>query len=464
MTDAYSALKHILSLAGRREPRLGSVTIEGADPVLPTNFLLGAASGAALAAAGLAASDLWRLRSGRRQQVHIDTRTACIALRSERYLRVGEDPPPDLWSPISGMYATGDNRWIQLHCNFPHHREGVLRALGCENDREAVAEAIAGWDGESLENALADAQMCAGLLRSADEWRDHPQGQAVADLPLFDIVKIGDSPPEPPPAGTRPLSGIRALDLTRVLAGPVSGRLLAGFGAEVMRVASPHLPFIEPLIIDTGLGKLSSHVDLRERSGRDRLMALARDADIFTQAYRPDAISGHGFSPETVAAERPGIVYVSLCAYSHAGPWRKRRGFDSLVQTVSGISHEGGEDGGPGPLPAQALDHCTGYLAAFGAMVALARRATEGGSWMVRLSLAQTGHWIKGLGRLESDIDGRSLPDPTFDDIADLTMRTKTPFGQLTHIAPPIGLSETPMEWARPSVPLGTHEPVWTAH
>lgn len=463
MANTRHALEQILAWGGNDASLLESVAIEGQDPVLPTNFLLGTAAGASLAAAGLAAADIWTLRGGSQQQVAVDTRLASIALRSERYLRVGDDPPPDLWSAISGVYKTKDNRWVQLHCNFPHHRDGVLAVLQCADDPEDVKLAVATWNGEELENALAEAGMCASMLRNADEWAAHPQGKAVADLPLFEIIKIADSDPEPLPAGERPLSGVRALDLTRVLAGPVCGRMLAGLGADVMRIAGPHLPFIAPLIVDTGLGKLSAHVDLREESGRATLMELVRDADIFTQGYRPGAIAGHGFSPEALAEARPGIVCVSLCAYSHAGPWQNRRGFDSLVQTASGISHEGGENHAPGPLPAQALDHVTGYLAAYGAMTALARRAREGGSWLVRLSLAQTGHWLKGLGRLNGNVDGRTLPDPGIDDVRDLLMQSDSPFGRLTHVKPPIALSDTPMEWDRPAVPLGTHPPQWPA-
>ncbi len=465
MTNSASALHDILRLASRPLAASEALDLTERDPILPTNFLIEAAGAGALAAVGLAAADLWELRGRGRQGVSVDTRTAAVALRSERYLRVGDNAPADPWSPIAGFYQAGDGRWIQLHTNFPHHRDGVLKVLGCADDRAAVATAIDGWEAEALETALAEANMCARMIRSADEWAAHPQGIAVAGLPLFEIVKIGAAPPEPlrEPHGPldRPLAGIRTLNLTRVLAGPVCGRLLAGFGGEVMRVAGPHLPSVETLVIDTGLGKLSTHLDLRAAADRDRLMALAGAADIFVQAYRPGAIAGHGFTPEALAAARPGIVCVDLCAFSHAGPWSDSRGFDSLVQSASGIAHEGGDGDAPKHLPAQALDHVTGYLAAFGAIIALARRAREGGSWLVRLSLAQTGHWVKGLGRLDIGVDGRTLPDPTAADVADLLTESESPFGRLTHVVPPIGLSETPMRWTRPVVPLGTHPPAW---
>lgn len=463
MTDATTALRDILSAADRPLDTSDAYEITGKDPVLPTHFLLGTAASAALTAVGLAAADLWELRTGKRQKVSVDTRTASIALRSERYLQVDGETAHDLWRKISGVYRTKDGRWIQLHCNFPHHAAGTLEVLGCPDDKEAVTKAVAGWNAAELEHTLADAGMCARMLRSPEEWAAHDQAKALGELPLIEIVKIAASAPEPLPKGDKPLSGIRGLDLTRVLAGPVSGKLLAGFGADVMRIAGPHLPFSQPLVIDTGFGKLSAHIDLRDKAGRDQLMALAREADVFTQAYRPGTIAARGFAPEALAEARPGIVCVSLCAYSHAGPWRGLRGFDSLVQTASGISYEGGEGKGPGPLPAQALDHVTGYLAAFGTMIALGRRTREGGSWLVRLSLAQTGRWINGLGRLGSIADARKLPDPKLDDVRDLTAEMESPFGRLTHLKPPIGLSETPMGWSRPPVPLGTHQPVWPA-
>lgn len=460
MTDATTALRDILNTVNRPLTDTDAYEITGQDPILPTHFRIGTAAASALTAVGLAAADIWETRTGKRQKVKVDTRTASLIMRSERYLRIDGKETADPWAEISGVYQTKDGRWVQLHCNFPHHAAGVLEVLGCPESKPEVTKAVATWNGQELEDKLADKGMCARMLRSPEEWAAHAQAKALAELPLMEIIRIGDSEPQPMPAGDRPLSGIRGLDLTRVLAGPVSGKLLAGFGADIMRVAGPHLPYSAPLAIDTGFGKLSTHLDLREAGDRDKLMALAREADIFTQAYRPGTIAARGFSPEALAEARPGIVCVSLCAYSHAGPWRTLRGFDSLVQTASGFSSEGGE-GKPGPLPAQALDHVTGFLAAFGAMVALNRRMKEGGSWLVRLSLAQTGRWINGLGRLGTVADARKIPDTKLEDIQDLVMETDSSFGRLRHMKPPIGLSDTPMAWSRPPVPLGTHQPVW---
>ncbi|MBI4608040.1 MAG: CoA transferase [Candidatus Rokubacteria bacterium] len=460
MSEAATALAQLWSWADCDPAALECTRLTGGDPVLPTNFKIGTAATATIAAAGLAAAELWRLRTGRRQRVAVDARAAAVAFRSERYLRVDGRTPPDAWGPISGFYRVGDGRWIQLHCNFPHHRDGVVRLLGCDGTREAVAAAVPGWKAGELEDALAAAGLCAGMVRAAEEWREHPQAQAVDQLPVFEIIKLGDAPPEPCGDGGRPLSGVRVLDLTRVIAGPVCGRTLAEHGAEVLLITAEHLPHIDMHVMDNGRGKLSAYLDLRRAGGADRLRALVRRADVFAQSYRPGALAAHGFLPEEVARLRPGIVYVTVSAYSHAGPWRERRGFDSLVQSVSGIAHEGGVATGtaaPKHLPAQALDHATGYLAAFGAMVALARRAREGGSYLVRVSLAQTGRWIDRLGR----VTGHGTPELTLGDIEDLLQVAESPFGQLQCVAPAAQLSETPGYWGRPSVPLGTHSPTW---
>jgi crotonobetainyl-CoA:carnitine CoA-transferase CaiB-like acyl-CoA transferase len=460
MTDPARVLADLWRLGGGDPSALGQVQLSGREPALPGRFLVGTAATATIAAAGLAAAELWRLRSGSRQTVAVDMRAAAAAFRSQSYLRLDGKAPGDPWTPPSGYYQAGDGRWILLHCNFPHHRERTLRVLGCAGTREAVAKALEGWRAEALEDALAAAESCAGFTRRPEEWRAHPHGQAIAALPLFEVVQLGDSPPEPLGPADRPLAGVRVLDLTRVIAGPVCGRTLAEHGADVLLVTAPHLPNIEVLVMDGGRGKRSAHLDLRQDGDRERLRALVRQADVFSQSYRPGALGGHGFSPEEAARLRPGIVCVTLSAYGHAGPWRTRRGFDSLVQSVSGIAHEGGAAASldrPKPLPCQALDHASGYLMAFGAMMALARRAQEGGSYLVRVSLAQTGCWLDGLGRLQGD----EAPDPTVEDVADLIQTSATPWGEIRHVVPAARLSATPAYWARPAVPLGTHPPAW---
>ena len=442
---------------------LERIELTGADPMLPSSFAVGAAAQASIGAAALAAAELSRLRTGKIQRVALDMRHAAIECRSERYLRVAGRPTPDLWDKIAGTYRCGDGRWVRLHTNFPHHRDGVLQLLGCAYDREAVKRALEDWRAEDLETAAAEAGLVVTAMRSFAEWDAHPQGRAVAGLPVLSIERIGGAPAQALPSGERPLSGVRVLDLTRIIAGPVCGRTLAAHGADVLLVSSPHLPSVEQLVIDTGRGKLSTYLDLRAAVGRDALTALLRSADVFVQGYRPGGLAALGFGPQEAAKTRPGIVYVSLSAYGHAGPWSGRRGFDSLVQTASGFNHAEAQAAGsdkPHPLPMQVLDHATGYFMAFGAMIALTRRIREGGSWHVRVSLAQTGYWVRNLGRIEN---GLACPDPKIEDVRDLLEEADSGFGRLTSVRHSAQLSGTPAHWARPSVPLGTHPPAWPA-
>jgi crotonobetainyl-CoA:carnitine CoA-transferase CaiB-like acyl-CoA transferase len=362
-----------------------------------------------------------------------------------------------------GFYETRDGRWIQLHTNFPHHLQGVLTVLGCANDRDAVASAIRGWDGATLDQTLADAGLCAALIRTPQEWAALDQAKAIASLPLFEIERIGDAPVEPPRqrGADRPLAGVRVLDLSRIIAGPVAGRALAQHGADVLMINGPHLPNIAPLVIDNGRGKRSALVDLREPAGREALRALAGDADVFLQAYRPGALAARGFGAEEMARVRPGIVYVSVSAYGHEGPWAQRRGFDSLVQSASGIAFTERQAAGwnePKHLPCQALDHATGYLAAFGAMAALARRATEGGSWHVRVSLAQTGRWLQSFGQMP---EGWKAPDVALEDVRDCLATVESEFGSVLGVQPAEVLDETPAYFALPPTRVGAHEAAW---
>jgi crotonobetainyl-CoA:carnitine CoA-transferase CaiB-like acyl-CoA transferase len=251
------------------------------------------------------------------------------------------------------------------------------------------------------------------------------------------------------------------LDLSRVIAGPVAGRTLAVHGADVLLISSPDLPAIPWLTIDTGRGKLTSFVDLRSEQGRGVLRDLLADADIFSQGYRPRAIAALGFSPEQAAHINPGIVYVTLSAYGHAGPWGERRGFDSLVQTTTGFNHAEGQAAGldgPKELPAQMLDHATGYFMAFGAMMAKARQAREGGSWHVQVSLAQTGRWLWNLGRVN---DGLAISDLKADAVTPFIEDVPSGFGPLRSVSHSARLSKTPAFWARPAMPLGSHPPKW---
>ncbi len=326
-----------------------------------------------------------------------------------------------------------------------------MRVLGVAHDRKAVESAVELWNAPDLEQAVLEAGGAAAMERSIDEWNALPQARALELQPLVGLTKIGEiAAPLPPgiPAGTRPLSGMRVLDLTRVLAGPVAGRTLAAYGADVLHVCAKHLPEIEALAIDTGFGKNSVCIDVRERDQRAQLKQLVTQSDIFIQSYRAGALAHHGFSPDELSALHPGIVYVSITAYGR-GPWHARRGFDSLVQMATGITRATAERASrdePLPLPAQMLDHGTGWLAALGVLAALHRRRIEGGSWLVEVSLARTAEWLKSLGTVEALEAG----DPDFDDVRDLLLEEPSSRGLVTHVRFPGSIAGTYVGWGKP--------------
>jgi crotonobetainyl-CoA:carnitine CoA-transferase CaiB-like acyl-CoA transferase len=442
-----AALRELLGIAGLD----GEAEIRGADPALKTPYRVGTAGAASLAATGIAAAELWKLRGGRSQRIGVDLRAAAASLKSATYLRIDGQPPKPIWDPYSLFYEVRDGRWVRFHTNYPHHRAAALGVLGVGEDVEAAKKSASSWDGLELEDAIHAAGGCAALVRSAQEWAAHPHAVAVAGQPLLEIERIGDAPPMPLPKAHRPLSGIRVLDLTRVLAGPTAAKTLAEHGAEVLKITAAHLPDSGDVDLDTGLGKLSAQLDLRETGDVETLRKLVSEADVFSQSYRPGALAARGFSPEDLATARPGIVYVSLSAWGPTGPWKDRRGFDSIVQCVSGMADlQGG--GKPQLLPCSAIDYVSGYLMAFGAMVALARRAQEGGSWRVRVGLARVGKWIVDRGL----VDFEGVVEPAVG-----TMETVSPAGVVTHLKPVVQMSETPAYWERPPVPLGHHKAGW---
>ena len=259
------ALRTLLPIAGWGADRARAVEITGGtDPILPTPFRIGETAAATLSALGLAVSDLWELRTGRRQEIAVDTRQATASLRSGHYMKLDGAAVSTERNTVMGVYPAKNGRWSYLHCNFPNHRAAALQVLGVPEDREAVRQAVEKWDALELEEAIIAAKGAGGMVRTMEEWAKHPQAAAIASLPLMEIVKIGDSPPEKLPGGDRPLSGIRVLDLTRVLAGPTCARSLAEHGADVLKITAAHLPNIGYQEYDTGHGKLSAQLDLRE--------------------------------------------------------------------------------------------------------------------------------------------------------------------------------------------------------
>ena len=292
-------------------------------------------------------------------------------------------------------------------------------------------------------------------MRSFDEWDHHPQGQTVAAQPLFTLERIGEADPRPLPKygqDPRPLTDIRVLDLTRIIAGPICGRALAAYGADVMLVNSPNLPNIDN-IIDTSRGKLSVFADLDTADGRIALGNLLRSAHVFVQGYRPGAMAARGFGPQDAARIRPGIVYVSLSAYGEHGPWARRRGFDSLVQTASGFNHAEAQAAGQ-PTPAAAHADPGRFRLSDGLRRAGRAGASGHRGRQLACALAQTAHWLRGLGRIEG---GLATPMPAID----AYLQTEASgFGELVALRHAAQFSRTPARWTRPSPP-GTHPTVW---
>jgi len=458
LNDLWTSLG--LPPAALAQVALAQVALTGAEPALPSSFAIGTAARASIAAVGLAAAEVFRHRGGGAQTVAVAMRDAAIEFRSERYLRIDDGPAPELWDAIAGLYRCRDG-WVRIHTNFPHHRDGILALLGIAHDRAAVAAALAKRDALAFEAEAAAAGLVVAALREMKDWDASAAGRGVAAEPLVAVECIAEGPPMPLPAAARPLAGLRVLELTRIIAGPVAGRLLAAHGAEVLHVTAPHLPQVEPLVIDTGRGKRSTFLDLRKPQDAARFLGLVAGADVVLQSYRPGALDRLGLGAEALAARRPGLIHASLSAYGFTGPWAGRRGFDSLVQTATGLNRAEADAAGsaePKALPAQALDHAGGTLLALGILVALLRRMDQGGSFRVRVSLARTALWLRSLPRLT---DGFSAADPGLEDVRDLLDTVPSPYGRLTLVRHAARLSATPAHWARPPVRLGTDAAVW---
>lgn len=449
-----SMLMDILAALELPEGAASSINFTGNDH-LPSCFAVSELAAASIGAAASAISELIGLHDTA-PPVSVSSRLASLwfgwSIRPQGW------DMPNPWDAIAGDYKACDG-WIKLHTNAPHHRAAALSVLGCEANREAVAAEVATWRGDALEDAIVAAGGCAARLRSIDEWATHPQGKAVASEPLM----IWDSPGQASnhkwksdPA--RPLSGLRVLDLTRVLAGPVATRFLAGFGADVLRIDPPD--WDEPGVVpEVTLGKRCARLDLKSQSGRDALRALLAEADILVHGYRSDALDAMGLGVATRQAIRPGLIDISLDAYGHSGPWQRRRGFDSLVQFSSGIAAAGMDWRNvdtPVSLPVQALDHATGYLLAAAAVRGVIARSTGAGATTARLSLARTAKLLIDHKASASIAAFAPSADPDFVDTVE-----QTDWGAARRLLPPADIGGAPMAWSRPAAKLGSGEAVW---
>ena len=423
---------------------------------LPSVFAVSDFATAAVAAAGAALADFVAPKLGSLPRVTVNRRLSSLwfgwSLRPEDWKM------PAVWDPIAGDYPTADG-WIRLHTNAPHHRAAALSVLGVPGDKPEVARAVAGWKAEALEGAVVQRNGCAAAMRTMAEWATHAQGASVSREPLV-IVRTTDDASDArwSPTPDRPLRGIRVLDLTRVLAGPVATRFLAGFGAEVLRIDPP--TWDEPGVIpEVTLGKRCARLDLRNARERAVFVELLRHADVLVHGYRADALEKLGLDADARRAIRPGLVDVALNAYGWSGPWRNRRGFDSLVQMSAGIAEAGmrilGKDR-PTPLPVQALDHATGYLMAAAAIRGLAQRASTARGFEARTSLARTAQLL--VSEPAEKAIGESAPAAE-DEYSESIEATG--FGPARRLRPPIAIAHAPMRWDRPAAKLGSSAPAW---
>jgi crotonobetainyl-CoA:carnitine CoA-transferase CaiB-like acyl-CoA transferase len=471
VTTAFDELMGVRrAFAELAPPTADHVAITGTDPVFSTHFKIGETCAAVLAGVGVAVCDIWQMKTGRRQCVSIDVRPAAAGLRSSLYL---QRPGPDgVFRPvvsesheamrtITQPWPTKDGRWVLPHFGLPNLQARMLQLLGCEPNPGSVAAAVAKWDALELEAAIDAARLCGGMVRSNAEWLAIPHGRVLAAKPIVEIVKIGESDAEPLPKYGRPLSGIRALDLTRILAGPMAARTLAEHGADVLMVTAERLPQIPQHVLDTSHGKRSCFLDLARREEADRLRELIRAADVFVEGYRPGAISQLGFAPAELAALRPGIICASISCYGADGPFSHRGGWEQVAQTMTGLCHEGrtaSRPNGPALLPAAACDYTTGYVAAYGILLALAKRAREGGSYHVRASLCQSGMFIYRQGKVGFPGFDRDLSTLEIDAIR---IASRPNGGPLRHLGPILNFSETRPYWSRPTPQLGGDAPNW---
>ncbi|WP_339530756.1 CoA transferase [Pseudomonas mucidolens] len=449
MTDLLTPIQAALDL-----PSAPLTTTEAG--ALPSTFAVTELASASIGAAGQAVAQLLHQETGRLPSVSVDRRLASFWFSSS--LRpLGWTPPP-LWDPIAGDYASADG-WIRLHTNAPHHRAAAEQVLGAVADREAMARQVAQWNAAELEQAIIDVGGCAAQMRTWQEWQAHPQGRAVNQEPLIarqTFAALREQPWQGSVA--RPLAAIKVLDLTRVLAGPVASRFLAGLGANVLRIDAPD--WNEPGVVpEMTLGKRCARLDLRHPGDRKTFEDLLKNTDLLLHGYRANALEQLGYDASRLQQIAPGLIDISLNAYGWSGPWRNRRGFDSLVQMSSGIAQAGMQwkrTDKPLPLPVQALDHATGYLMAASALRALAERLKSGRGGSARLSLARTAKLLLEAGQGVEQPTLRA-EDPTDQGV----LVEQTAWGPAHRLLAPVTMTGTPLQWDLPAGELGSHRPQW---
>ncbi|WP_317442583.1 CoA transferase [Streptomyces collinus] len=458
MTNQHAAWTAI----GGDPALLPAVSAVGRAGTLSSRLPVRELARACVGACALAAAELGARRTGRAEVpgARVDDGAVAAAFHSERLLQV-DGRPPVVFAPLSRFWRTADG-WVRTHANYPHHRARLLGALGLHPDASApeVAGLLAGRSALEVEETVYRAGGLAVALRTPAQWAAHEQAAEVAARPLVESERLAPAPPrvlpplDPAAAPLLPAAGLRVLDLTRVLAGPVATRTLALLGADVLRLDAPGLPELPDQHADTGFGKRSATLDLGV--DRDAFEALLASADVVVTGYRPGALDRFGLSPRALAERRPGLVVAQVSAWGGYGPWGGRRGFDSLVQVATGIAATEGTADEPGALPAQALDHGTGYLLAAAVLRAVTEQSYDGHTRGVRLALARTALWLTEAVRPEPAAGGAGYPGPD-----PWLTETDSRLGRLRHALPPVSFANGPTDWAQPPAPWGTAPATW---
>jgi crotonobetainyl-CoA:carnitine CoA-transferase CaiB-like acyl-CoA transferase len=445
-----AAFEHLNRVAGIAP--LAMPAFEGAEAVIPTPFRAATAAAAALGLSAAAAAEIWRFRGGEKQSVGVELGAAAASLVSHTLVRRNGRALAAFAhdARTTGFFQSADARWVYLHGGFPHLSRRTLDLLNAKNDEVSVVEGVSKWNAQALEDALAFMGLTGTVVRGEEEWRSTIPGR-LAGAPIV-LRKVGNAPPARLRQNATPLGDFRVLDLTRVIAGPASTRILRYHGAEVLSVRAERLPVIRELDFDLSCGKRQTLLDLEKPADAEGLRRLARDADIFVDSYRPGGLAGLGFSPVTLAHIAPGMIYVSVSAYGSEGPWALRRGWEEVTQAATGLAVEQGafmaqrrrerRDPLPELIPAAVCDTVTGYLAAAGAMAAVLRRIREGGSWLVQVSLAATAEWLQSLGRIDAALVPRAW-EPR-DGLDQYLQSCETRDGRFELLGPVVRMSKTP--------------------
>jgi hypothetical protein len=458
IAQAWAALS--TDHAGTHPDPPARVEVVGMAGRLAARFFVEEVAEATVAAALLAAAALSEVRGASVGSVRVDRGHVADAVRSERYFRVAGQPAGASFAPLSRFWPTADG-WVRTHANYPWHRAALLAELGTPDDEAAVAGALADLSATDVEERVFAAGGIAAAVRTLDAWQAHPQGQALAREPLIAHRMIGDAAPNARARADLPAAGVRVLDFTRVIAGPVCTRFLGALGADVLRLDPPHHPDLEAgMVADSLLGKRSSFVDLGRAECVATLHELLAHADVVVCGYRPGALDRFGLDEGSLAERYPGIVVVYLDAWGHSGPWAGRRGFDSVVQAPTGIAMgESATDAEPGALPCQLLDHGTGYLAAAAVLDALRRQWSHGGTHVRRLSLARTAMWLTAQGRQSRRATAPEAAATTPEWLVEL----ESPNGAVVAVAPPGALGDRPLQWPFPPTGYAGDDAVWPA-